>query len=54
MPNTAYTRNPYKADIEYGKLYGLGSNDAGGALVSLIALFTFCFEFTSTFFEICF
>jgi acetylornithine deacetylase len=43
-PNTAYTRNPYKADIENGKIYGLGSNDAGGALVSLIALFTFYYK----------
>ena len=39
-PNQGYTRNPYSPDIEYGKLYGLGSNDAGGALVSLIACFT--------------
>ncbi len=34
-----YTRDPYSPDIEAGKLYGLGSNDAGGALVSLIATF---------------
>ena len=39
-PNQAYTKNPFDATIEGGKLYGLGSNDAGGALVSLIALFT--------------
>ncbi|WP_298880348.1 M20 family metallo-hydrolase [uncultured Polaribacter sp.] len=39
-PNTAYTRNPFKATVEDGKLYGLGSNDAGGCLVSLIATFT--------------
>ncbi|MCH1433190.1 MAG: M20/M25/M40 family metallo-hydrolase [Flavobacteriaceae bacterium] len=39
-PNQGYTRNPYSPDIEDGKLYGLGSNDAGGALVSLIACFT--------------
>ncbi|HAS18641.1 MAG TPA: acetylornithine deacetylase, partial [Flavobacteriaceae bacterium] len=31
-------------DIEEGKLFGLGSNDAGGALVSLIATFTHYFE----------
>ena len=30
--------------MEDGKLYGLGSNDAGGALVSLIALFTHYYE----------
>ena len=38
-PNKQYTRYPFKADIEDGKLYGLGSNDAGGCLVSLIATF---------------
>lgn len=38
-PNTGYTRNPFSPDIENGKLYGLGSNDAGGCLVSLIATF---------------
>ncbi|MDC3214916.1 M20/M25/M40 family metallo-hydrolase [Flavobacteriaceae bacterium] len=39
-PNQAYTRDPFSPDIIDGKLFGLGSNDAGGALVSLIALFT--------------
>lgn len=39
-PNSAYTKNPFKAIVENGKLYGLGSNDAGGCLVSLIATFT--------------
>ncbi|WP_257666925.1 M20 family metallo-hydrolase [Parapedobacter tibetensis] len=38
-PNTGYTRNPFSPDFEDGKLYGLGSNDAGGCLVSLIAAF---------------
>jgi acetylornithine deacetylase len=38
-PAAGYIRDPYRADIEEGKLYGLGSNDAGGALVSLIAAF---------------
>ncbi len=41
-PNKQYTRNPFQAAIEDGKLYGLGSNDAGGCLVSLIATFI-CF-----------
>ena len=40
QPNSAYTNDPFEPKIEDGKLYGLGSNDAGGALVSLIALFT--------------
>ncbi len=38
-PNKAYTKDPFDAHIEDGKLYGLGSNDAGGALVSLLATF---------------
>ncbi len=40
-PNPQYTRNPFSADIDDGKLYGLGSNDAGGCLVSLIAAFAY-------------
>lgn len=40
-PNSGYTRDPYAPDIEDGKLYGLGSNDAGGCLVSLIATFLY-------------
>ena len=39
-PNSAYTNDPLKAIVKDGKLYGLGSNDAGGCLVSLIATFT--------------
>jgi acetylornithine deacetylase len=39
-PNSAYTKDPFKAVIADGKLYGLGSNDAGGCLVSLLATFT--------------
>jgi len=44
QPNKAYTRDPFSADIIDGKLYGLGSNDAGGALVSLMALFHHYYE----------
>jgi acetylornithine deacetylase len=39
-PNSGYTKDPFNAIVEDGKLFGLGSNDAGGPLVSLIA--TFC------------
>ena len=39
-PNNGYTKGPFKAIVEDAKLYGLGSNDAGGCLVSLIAAFT--------------
>ncbi len=38
-PNASYTRNPFEATILDGKLFGLGSNDAGGALVCLIETF---------------
>lgn len=43
-PNQAYTRNPFEAKIEGDKLYGLGSNDAGGCLVGLIAAFLYFYE----------
>lgn len=38
-PAKSYTRDPYSPDIADGKLYGLGSNDAGGAGVALAATF---------------
>lgn len=38
-PNVQYTKDPFNPTLENGKLYGLGSNDAGGALVSLMATF---------------
>lgn len=38
-PNKGYTLNPFEPFIKNGKLYGLGSNDAGGCLVSLLATF---------------
>lgn len=38
-PNGAYTRDPFAATVEGDRLYGLGSNDAGASVVSLIALF---------------
>ncbi len=42
--NKAYTRNPFDGEILNGKLYGLGSNDAGGCLVSLLATFLYFYE----------
>ena len=39
-PNSGYTKDPFKAIVADGRLYGLGSNDAGGCLVSLLATFT--------------
>lgn len=43
-PITSYTLDPYTAIEKGGKLFGLGSNDAGGALVSLIATFLHFYE----------
>ena len=38
-PNTGYTRDPFAVEEVNGKIYGLGSNDAGASVVSLFALF---------------
>lgn len=43
-PNSGYTLDPFKAIEKEGKLFGLGSNDAGGALVSLLGTFMFFYE----------
>ena len=40
-PNKAYTLDPFSPVEKDGKLFGLGSNDAGGSLVSLIAVFLY-------------
>lgn len=38
-PASSYTRDPFEPAVDSGKLYGLGSNDAGGALCCLIETF---------------
>jgi len=38
-PAGGYTRDPFNPTIEDGILYGLGSNDAGASLVTLLAVF---------------
>lgn len=43
-PNKNYTKNPFNPEVSDGKLYGLGSNDAGGCLVSLLATFTYFYD----------
>jgi acetylornithine deacetylase len=52
-PNSGYTRDPYDAAIEGDKLFGLGSNDAGGCLVSLIGTFLYYFEQEGLKYNIC-
>ena len=39
-PNQGYSRDPFEPCTENDRLYGLGSNDAGGSLIALLA--TFC------------
>ena len=39
--SSKWTKDPFTPTIEDGKLYGLGSNDAGGPLVSLLATFVY-------------
>ncbi|MES2426764.1 MAG: M20 family metallo-hydrolase [Bacteroidota bacterium] len=52
-PNSGYTRDPFDGVIEEGKLYGLGSNDAGGCLVSLIAVFLYFYDKTDLKYNFC-
>jgi len=44
-PNTSWTLKPFEPLEKEGKLYGLGSNDAGGSLCSLIV--TFCYFYNN-------
>ncbi|QQT31209.1 M20 family metallo-hydrolase [Sphingobacterium multivorum] len=52
-PNTGYTRDPLAATVEEDKLFGLGSNDAGGCLVSLIATFLYFYQQTELKYNFC-
>lgn len=52
-PNSGYTRDPYDAAIEGDKLFGLGSNDAGGCLVSLIGTFLYYYPQSDLKYNIC-
>jgi len=38
-PVSTWTRNPFTPIIEDGRLYGLGANDCGGGLVSLLQVY---------------
>ncbi|GAB5553385.1 MAG: M20 family metallo-hydrolase [Saprospiraceae bacterium] len=43
-PAKGWQRDPFKANLEGDQLFGLGSNDAGASLVSLIVTFCFFYE----------
>lgn len=52
-PNSGYTIDPFSPDIVDGKLYGLGSNDAGASVVSLLAAFLYLYEKPNTQHNLC-
>ncbi len=52
-PNAGYTRDPFAPDIEGDTLYGLGSNDAGAAVVSLAAAFLHFYERDDLAYNLC-
>jgi acetylornithine deacetylase len=52
-PNPGYSRDPFAADVEEGILYGLGSNDAGGCLVSLLAAFLYFYDKNDLKYNLC-
>lgn len=43
-PNIGYQLNPFDPIVTNEKLFGLGSNDAGGCLVSLLACFVYYYN----------
>ncbi len=53
-PNKGYTLDPFNPIEKEGKLFGLGSNDAGGCLVSLIATFLFYYDRNDTAYNVVF
>lgn len=53
QPNSGYTMDPFEPHIIKGKLYGLGSNDAGGALVSLLYTFLHYYEAEDLKYNLC-
>lgn len=53
-PNKGYTFDPFTPFEKDGKLFGLGSNDAGGCLVSLIATFLFYYDKQDTKYNVVF
>ncbi len=53
-PAKGYTKDPFTPTEEGDKLFGLGSNDAGGPLVALLATFIHFYEFRSLPFNLVF
>lgn len=53
-PNPGYNIDPFTPQIVEGKLYGLGSNDAGGSLVSLLTTFIYYYHYENLKYNLCF
>jgi acetylornithine deacetylase len=53
-PNKGYTFDPFSPFEKDGKLFGLGSNDAGGCLVSLITAFLYYYDRQDTKYNVVF
>jgi acetylornithine deacetylase len=53
-PNKGYSFDPFSPFEKDGKLFGLGSNDAGGCLVSLIATFLYYYDRQDTKYNVVF
>ncbi|HAF35249.1 MULTISPECIES: M20/M25/M40 family metallo-hydrolase [Sphingobacterium] len=52
-PNHGYGRDPFEPKVENGRIFGLGSNDAGGSLVSLIGAFRYFYSRNDLPFNLC-
>lgn len=52
-PNAGWTKDPFAPLVEDGKLFGLGSNDAGASLVSLISCFLYFYDKENLKYNIC-
>ena len=52
-PNSGYVRDPFDAAIEGDKLFGLGSNDAGASVVSLLATFLHFYDKENLSYNLC-
>ncbi|MGB4958350.1 MAG: M20 family metallo-hydrolase [Saprospiraceae bacterium] len=53
-PNPGYSKDPFTPIVDGGRLYGLGSNDAGGCLVSLLATFLHFYHHQGLKYNLCF
>ena len=51
-PVASWTRDPFKPELDGDTLYGLGSNDCGGGLVSLLQTFRYLDEHGCAYYNI--